>query len=264
MRNPLEDWKGETDMKILHVSDLHYKKSSRQERLLDLARQKFERLQPDLILITGDLTNEGKWKQFKAVEEFLENLKDFCDVRIIPGNRDVKEQERQEKYQKHISSEMDFFYRDSAQGIAIVGLNSTPKITKHQRKEMKRHFNEGMQDEVRIFCAHHSFVPVPTKKVKAKHFDPHAGDILEELVDLHVDLLCCGHIHHSHVWPLSGLVCCSAGLLFEPPGEKDGFFEIEIGRELRIVKRSLFLAKPEIQYNDPNFRRTRKRWREEA
>jgi len=44
-------------MKILHISDLHYRESSDVWTLLKEAARQFEMLRPDIILITGDLTN---------------------------------------------------------------------------------------------------------------------------------------------------------------------------------------------------------------
>jgi predicted phosphodiesterase len=245
-------------MRILHVSDLHT--SHGQD--FDQARKTFKSLHPDLILITGDLTEYGYEKQFKIVEKFLDSL-DFCEVLVIPGNRDLKQFKSREKYEKHISPDLDLFYRDSSKGIAVVGLNSMhdqmPKITHRQIEAMKLHFGEGAADEVRIFCAHHSFLPVPTKKLKPDHIVPQAGDILQALRELNVDILCSGHIHHAHVWSISGLVCCSAGLLFAASDqkEKDGFLDIKIGPEMRILKRSLDQAPPEVLYHDANFRRIR-------
>lgn len=73
-------------MKILPVSDLHFKKSHGQEELLDRARREFERLKPDIILITGDLTNNGHRKEYKAVGKLIETL-DFCDKVLIIRRR---------------------------------------------------------------------------------------------------------------------------------------------------------------------------------
>ena len=247
-------------MKILHVSDLHFKKSNGQEELLDRARREFERLQPDIILITGDLTNKGHRKEYKAVGKLIETL-DFCDkVLIIPGNRDDNQDNWEDEYREHISPNLDFFYRDPDKGIAIVGLNGMPdEISLHQREMMKKFFSKETSGELRIFCTHRSFLPVPTKRVKSEHLEPRAGDILQELIDLGIDMVCCGHIHYCHVWPVSGLVCCSAGLLFDESDEKNGFLEIEIEQHLRIVKRSLDLASPTELYYKPDFWQTREK-----
>jgi hypothetical protein len=121
-----------------------------------------------------------------------------------------------------------------------------------------QHFSKGQPGELRIFCAHHSFLPVPTKKLKPGDTVPRAADILQTLIELNVDILCCGHIHRSHVWDLSDgrhrLLCCNAGSLLDTSGKKDnGFLEIEIGRDLRISKHTLFSRRTEVLYHRQHF-----------
>ena len=277
-------------MKILHISDLHYRESSDVWALLKEAARQFEMLRPDIILITGDLTNDGLDEQFQRAKRFIASL-DFCTVLIIPGNRDIARtiipsaversdleyfllthpepvnvldemdtledvtHGRQGKFFDHFEG-TEFFYR--ADGVAAVGLNSTPEITARQIETTVQHFNKGQSGELRIFCAHHSFLPVPTKKLKPGDTVPRSADILQTLIELNVDLLCCGHIHRTHVWDLSDgrhrLLCCNAGSLLDTSGKKDnGFLEIEIERDLRIVKRTLFSRRTEVLYHRPHF-----------
>ncbi len=277
-------------VKILHVSDLHYRESTETWALLKEAARQFGVLRPDYILITGDLTNDGLDEQFEPVKRFVSSL-DFCEVLLIPGNRDAARtivptatersdleyfllthpepasyldemddlenvnQGRQGKFFDHFES-TEFYYR--ANGIAAVGLNSTPEITPRQMEQVTQHFGKGQPGELRIFCAHHSFLPVPTKKLKPGDTVPRAADILQTLIELNVDLLCCGHIHRSHVWDLSDgrhrLLCCNAGSLLDSSGKKDnGYLEIEIGRDLSITKHTLFSRRTEQLYHRARF-----------
>ena len=278
-------------MKILHVSDIHYRESSENAELLKNAAHQFEQLHPDYILITGDLSRDGQSEQFAHVRRFIDGL-DFCQVLIIPGNRDaagtaaitaaeyknleyfllthpdplslIDEMDGQSESGKnkragtffeHFDT-AEFFYRDAR--IAATGLNSGPEITAQQMEVTTQHFLNGHPGELRIFCAHHSFLPVPTKKLKPGDVVPRAADILQTLIELNVDLLCCGHIHRSHVWDLSDgghrLLCCNAGSLLDTSGKKDnGYLEIEIEHDLRITKRSLFTSDTELLYHRQQF-----------
>ena len=277
-------------MKILHVSDIHYREAPETWVLLKEAARQFEEMHPDLILITGDLTNDGLDEQFLRVKRFVSWL-DFCPVLLIPGNRDLAKTPvpvpaersdfeyflltrpepasafdemdeledvnhgRQGKFFDHFPA-TEFFYR--ANGVAAVGLNSTPEITPRQIEMMAQHFTKGQTGELRIFCAHHSFLPVPTKKLRPGDIVPRSADILQTLIDLHVDLLFCGHIHRSHVWELSDgrhrLLCCNAGSLLDTSGKKDnGFLEIEIEKDLSITKHSLFSRRTEVLYQRLRF-----------
>ena len=277
-------------MKILHISDIHYREVPETWALLKEAERQFAALHPDLILITGDLTNDGLDEQFLRVKRFVNSL-DFCTVLIIPGNRDLAKtivpvaaersdleyfllthpeptsmldemdsledvnRGRQGKFFDHFSA-TEFFYR--ADNVAAVGLNSTPEITPRQMDLTVQHFNKGKPGELRLFCAHHSFLPVPTKKLRPGDVVPRSSDILQTLIELHVDLLFCGHIHRSHVWELSDgrhrLLCCNAGSLLDTSGKKDnGFLEIDIERNLRITKHSLFSRRTEVLYERAHF-----------
>lgn len=279
-------------MKILHVSDIHYRESAENSNLLKEAIDKFEQLRPDYILITGDLTRDGRDEQFASVRRFLDELS-FCHVLVIPGNRDASRTitatandyknleyyllthpnplalldeldsqdaengraRRPEKFFEHFES-AEFFYRDAQ--IAATGLHSTPEITTRQMELASQHFLNGHPGELRVFCAHHSFLPVPTKKLKPGDTVPRSADILQTLIELNVDLLCCGHIHRSHVWDLSDgrhrLLCCNAGSLLDTSGKKDnGYLEIEIEHDLRITKRSLFASQTELLYHRQQF-----------
>lgn len=280
-------------MKILHVSDIHYRESAENSVLLKKASDTFERLCPDYILITGDLTRDGREEQFAHVRRFIDTLS-FCHILTIPGNRDAtrtaiastndyKNLEyyllthpdplalldeldgrhdpehdkiiRANTFSEHFEH-AEFFYRDSQ--IAATGLHSTPEITTRQMELAAQHFLNGHPGELRIFCAHHSFLPVPTKKLKPGDTVPRAADILQTLIELNVDLLCCGHIHRSHVWDLSDgghrLLCCNAGSLLDTSGKKDnGFLEIDIGHDLHITKRSLFSHHTELLYHRQHF-----------
>lgn len=279
-------------MKILHVSDIHYRDSHENSSLLKDAASQFESLHPDYILITGDLTRDGRDEQFVRVKRFIAGL-DFCNVLMIPGNRDANraltasmddyksleyflfahpdlslaleemdnkesgntKNKRQGRFFAHFES-AEFFYRDSQ--IAAVGLQSSPEITGRQMELASQHFQRGSAGEVRIFCAHHSFLPVPTKKLKPGDTVPRSADILQTLIELNVDLLCCGHIHRTHVWDLSDgrhrLLCCNAGSLLDTSGKKDnGYLEIEITQDLQITKRSLFTNDTEQLYYRQGF-----------
>jgi len=70
---------------IAHLSDLHFGRHNETaaERLLtDISE-----LQPDLVVITGDLTERARHWQFAAARAFLEKL--HYPTIIIPGNHDV-------------------------------------------------------------------------------------------------------------------------------------------------------------------------------
>ncbi|MCL6466559.1 MAG: metallophosphoesterase, partial [candidate division WOR-3 bacterium] len=105
---------------IAHISDLHlggsYFVPEWGNRLVDL----LNRLKPDLIVITGDLTTEGHIHEYDQVVRYLKRFHSKNRI-IVPGNHDA----RNEGY---VIFEVIFgtrypFYKKS--NIAIFGVDSS-------------------------------------------------------------------------------------------------------------------------------------------
>lgn len=86
---------------MLHISDLHVSTDKEFDRkvVLDplLDRLKEDRkigLQPEIVVITGDLAWAGKKEEYQKAEEFLKDLRGFLELDkehffIVPGNHDL-------------------------------------------------------------------------------------------------------------------------------------------------------------------------------
>lgn len=99
--------------RLVHISDLHFakihfgisqffskrwvgnahlvlrRKKEMSIDLLDPLLSSIASVQPDLILISGDLTSTSSLKEFKQALEFTSKLKTICPkIAIIPGNHD--------------------------------------------------------------------------------------------------------------------------------------------------------------------------------
>ncbi|MBA2405372.1 MAG: metallophosphoesterase, partial [Bdellovibrionales bacterium] len=72
---------------ILHISDIHFGRID--QAVLEELRTFIFNKKSDLglVILTGDLTQRAKKKEFQAAREFLESLD--CPVIVVPGNHDV-------------------------------------------------------------------------------------------------------------------------------------------------------------------------------
>ena len=70
---------------LVHLSDLHFG-TVRQEIVLPLLSL-LERIQPDLVAVSGDLTQRARKEQFAAARDFLDAMP-FPKI-VVPGNHDV-------------------------------------------------------------------------------------------------------------------------------------------------------------------------------
>ncbi|MCX7642776.1 MAG: metallophosphoesterase [Armatimonadetes bacterium] len=76
--------KGDGDLRIVHISDLHMTRFGLRERkVLELIRS----FRPDIIALTGDLIPFGKG--LKAAETFLKELCEVATVFAVEGNSEV-------------------------------------------------------------------------------------------------------------------------------------------------------------------------------
>ncbi len=80
-------------MKILHISDLHYTKGMKKNKVIDAFFKDIENLKVDFVFFTGDITYSGTREDFiKFKNEFYVRLKKTIpEDRIVfcPGNHDV-------------------------------------------------------------------------------------------------------------------------------------------------------------------------------
>ncbi|GIX00036.1 MAG: 3',5'-cyclic-nucleotide phosphodiesterase [Pirellulaceae bacterium] len=195
-------------LNILHISDLHFGPPYVPrvgQALLDIAPA----LQPDVIVVSGDLTQRAKENQFRDAAEYLSHLPPVPRV-VIPGNHDVPLLRVVERfkdphglYRKYISEELNQVLRlDEA---VIVGLDSTAprsaitngRLTKKQLDFCSRAFADAPPGAIRIVVAHHHFAPAPD--YLHDQTMPKARRAIERFVDLGVDMILGGHLHRAYI-----------------------------------------------------------------
>jgi 3',5'-cyclic AMP phosphodiesterase CpdA len=193
---------------ILLGSDLQVGKPYRPpvaEAFLVLARA----LGPDLIVVSGDLTQRAKAAEFRVARAFLDALPEGVPVVVTPGNHDVPLYRFWERlidpyrnWRRFISPELDTVLR--MEGATVVALNSSAprraivagRIDARQLAFARTAFAATPPDAARIVVVHHHFVPTPDARGGSPL--PHARRILEALEEMHVDLVFGGHVHQTH------------------------------------------------------------------
>ena len=106
-------------VKFIHLSDLHIRKDMKKtenkncRKIVDFIINKYktETIKP-IILITGDIVDDGDEKQYKAAVKLLKPLTDYFTVLACPGNHDYGPcgnfytEESQALFQKCIMGEL--------------------------------------------------------------------------------------------------------------------------------------------------------------
>lgn len=203
-------------MLILHGSDLQVGKPYRPpvaEAFLVLART----LEPDLVVVSGDLTQRAKRGEFRIVRAFLDALPEAVPVVVTPGNHDVPLYRVWERlldpyrnWRRFIAPELDTVTRLG--GATVVALNSSAprraivagRIDPPQVDFARTAFADTPTGDARIVVVHHHFVPTPDERGGSPL--PGARQLLKAFEAMGVDLILGGHVHQTHVTTSRALV----------------------------------------------------------
>jgi len=190
---------------LLHLSDLHFGKPFLPD-VAEAALEHSRELRPDVVVVSGDLTQRAKPWQFERAREYLDRFE--APVVVTPGNHDVPLYRVWERffvpymnYRRFIAEELDTVV--SVAGMAIVALNSSRSFTitngrirKTQLEFATRAF-EATSDPVRIVVTHHHLAPPPD--FEGGDVMPAARRALKRFTELDVDLILAGHMHRSYI-----------------------------------------------------------------
>lgn len=70
---------------LLHLSDLHF--GTEKQECIQALQQFCEKHRPEAVVVSGDLTQRARFKQFFACRQFLDGLK--IPYLTVPGNHDI-------------------------------------------------------------------------------------------------------------------------------------------------------------------------------
>lgn len=193
---------------MLHISDLHFGPPyvpKVGEALLRVATT----LEPDAVIVSGDLTQRAKPSQFADAKAWLDSLPSVPRL-IVPGNHDIPLYRLGERifdphrqFRRYISDELNPLLL--LDGAVIVGIDSTAprqaisngRIHPWQLDRCSKIFAEAPADAARIVVAHHHFAPAPD--YLHDQTMPKAKRAMTRFIDLGVELILGGHLHRAYI-----------------------------------------------------------------
>jgi 3',5'-cyclic AMP phosphodiesterase CpdA len=189
---------------IFHLSDLHFGRiePATLEPLVTAARK----VAPDVVVISGDLTQRARSAQFVEARAFLERLPGKRVV--VPGNHDVplynvvaRIARPFEKYRRYIDDDLEPFFADDE--IAVAGMNTahgwTVKgglVRRSQIVRLRDRLCGLPRDVTRMVVTHHP-LDLP-ETYDSRELARRAREAMEALVACDADVLLSGHLHASH------------------------------------------------------------------
>jgi 3',5'-cyclic AMP phosphodiesterase CpdA len=188
---------------LVHLSDLHFGRVD--EALLDPLRELVHRIAPDVVVVSGDLTQRAKSEQFEAARAWLDTLPG--PQIIVPGNHDIslynvfrRFLQPLTRYKRYITDDLDPIYVDSE--IAVLGVNTARSLTfkdgrvnKEQVEAIKAQLATLDKDVTRVIVTHHPF-DLPETADDDDLVD-RAPMAMAAFAECGVDILLSGHMHTS-------------------------------------------------------------------
>ena len=237
---------------LVQLSDLHFGRTD--PALLQPLVDAVAAIRPDVVVVSGDLTQRAREEEFRAARAFLDRLPK--PLVVVPGNHDVPLYRVWErftsplgKYRRFVTSDLSPTFVDAE--IAVLGINTARSLT----------FKNGRINEEQMAMIQARFAALPeavTKIVVTHHpFDlpdtPGAEDIvgrataaMQVFARCGVDLLLAGHFHTTqsgetsarHPLPGYSALVVQAGTATSTRGrgESNSFNVIEVGAtEVAVV-----------------------------
>lgn len=201
-------------IKIIQISDLHFGDYKFSEKLKNNLLTQIRVENPDIIIVSGDLTAQGYIDEYISACEFFDDLKSLTATHIVPGNHDACNVGLRQF--KRLIGERRFMSKDESNEMVIIGLDSSePDIHDGQigidQREWLNHQLNKIPDHMRIIVTfHHHLLPIP-QTGRERNILLDAGDILKILMNHQVDLVLNGHKHVPHAWILEKLVTVNSG-----------------------------------------------------
>lgn len=189
---------------IAHVSDLHFGRiDPAASAALGAALRS---LKPDLVIVSGDLTQRARSEQFREAAEFLAGL--ATPVLAVPGNHDVPLWHALARflwpyhgYRRHIAVELEPVHEDAE--LLVLGLNSARslafyggRLNSEQVGRAVERLRHAGRERLKIVVSHHP-LSAPLSAGPEAEAVGRGARMYRRLVDAGGEVFLAGHFHHT-------------------------------------------------------------------
>ena len=194
--------------RIAHLTDLHF--GADDPAVVTGLIETLNADPPDLVAISGDLTQGARHREFRAARAFMDAL--TAPKIVVPGNHDITPYQLEERFldpyrrwHQEVGPETEPIWRDDT--VAVVGLNtarrggfhmdwSRGRITRGRLARLLARLDALPRDLVRVVVAHHPLLPpenLPLQTVVGG-----SQRALAAFAEHGVRLVLAGHLHRTY------------------------------------------------------------------
>lgn len=194
---------------ILHISDPHFgtEQENVMRALIDLSHEQ----QPDLIVVSGDITQRARRSQFRAARQFVDHLA-TPHLLVIPGNHDIplfnivaRVLFPYANYQRAFGRNLQPSF--ASEDVMAIGVNTTRpyrhidgEVSSQQIDHVVTLLHKATPQQLRIVVTHQP-IYVVRREDEENLLDGHQHAVYA-WAEAGADVILGGHIHLPYVSPL--------------------------------------------------------------
>jgi 3',5'-cyclic AMP phosphodiesterase CpdA len=191
---------------IAHLSDIHFGRVD--PRIVEPLLRTILAVAPDLVVVSGDLTQRARGRQFREARQFLDRLP--APHLVVPGNHDVplfnvaaRFLDPYGGYRRYIQRDLEPAYE--SEELIAVGLNSarffpfdgSGRLNEAQVARAAARLKAARGGVIKIVVTHHPF-DLPATHGQ-EHLIGRSDMAMRRLAEAGADVFLAGHLHVSHV-----------------------------------------------------------------
>jgi 3',5'-cyclic AMP phosphodiesterase CpdA len=191
--------------RIVHLSDIHF--GGVDERLISPLVHAVHDVRPNLVVVSGDITQRGRRGEYRQAREFLMSLPG--PQIVVPGNHDLpiyhpieRALRPMRRFRTFITPELMPFYVDDE--IAAIGLNTARAmktkyghISREQLEKIQEMLCPIPEERLKIVVTHHPF-DLPEGYTQERQIVGRSRRAMQVLAKCGADLFLAGHLHRVH------------------------------------------------------------------
>jgi 3',5'-cyclic AMP phosphodiesterase CpdA len=197
--------------RIAHLSDLHF--GAHDPPVVEALVAALAELEPDLVVISGDLTQRARREQFHAANAFLRRIEaDGRPIVIVPGNHDIPLYDVARRFlsplrrwRRYVATGRRECYFDEE--VAVVGLNTARSLTFKdgrlslaQINGLAQTFSRASPGALRLLVTHHPLIPLQGQALtRPESRVGRASLAMTATRAARVQILLAGHMHQAGV-----------------------------------------------------------------
>jgi 3',5'-cyclic AMP phosphodiesterase CpdA len=190
---------------VAHLSDLHF--GAEDPDVVRALAEDLAAVGPALVVVSGDVTQRARPREFRAARAFLDALP--VPALVVPGNHDVPLYQVIRRFlsplgrwRRHLGADHEPVFQDDE--LLVIGVSTARsnvwkegRISAEQIARAREAFRAA-PGRVKVLVAHHPFAaPAPRPRTRVAGRSPAA---LEALEAEGLDVVLTGHLHHGHVF----------------------------------------------------------------